>query len=238
MSQYHIIIAGMPIYQPVQCHVIGVFSMARVGVSCQFMPWWLCQQLHPSASFLMPWWRGIFKVHTGNLQAQRGWTHRNRHSNFNRHKMYKWQCSVSKIWCNAPCSQGATSGRLPLQICCFNAATGKAFTTVLAGWGLTFTSLPNIILLPPFVAFFLRVLIMQRPGSVNLPFFFTSLLPISASASNTFESSPFFNPAASANSVARAPLDINFALFIAFMVALAFIAFIGAIAGALIGFDQ
>ena len=145
--------------------------------------------------------------------------------------MYKWQCSVSKIWCIGPCSQGATSGRLPLQICCFKAATGKAFTTVFAGCGLTFTSLPNIILLPPFVAFFLRVLIMQRPGSVNLPFFFTSLLPISASASNTFESSPFFNPAASANSVARAPLDINFALFIAFMVALAFIAFIGAIAG-------
>jgi hypothetical protein len=79
---------------------------------------------------------------------------------------------------------------------------------------------------------------MQRPGSVNLPFFFTSLLPISASASTTFESSPFYNPAASAHSVARAPLDINIALFIAFMEALAFLAFIGAIAGALIGFDQ
>ena len=35
-------------------------------------------------------------------------------------------------------------------------------------------------------AFFLRVLIMQRPGRVNLPAFFTSLVPISARLSKTF----------------------------------------------------
>ena len=49
----------------------------------------------------------------------------------------------------------------------------KAFTTVFAGRAFTTTTLPNISRLPAFVAGLSRVLIMQRPGSVNLPTFFT-----------------------------------------------------------------
>merc|ERR1711988_2099081 len=60
------------------------------------------------------------------------------------------------------------------QICALSAATGKAFTTVLAGFALTFISWPNAILTPAFVAGFARVLILHRPGIVKIPVFLTS----------------------------------------------------------------
>merc|ERR1711890_89095 len=62
----------------------------------------------------------------------------------------------------------------------FNAETGNAFTTVLAGLALTMTTFPKTSLLPAFVAGFKRVLIMHRPGSTNLPALFTCCVPISA----------------------------------------------------------
>merc|ERR1719311_1307199 len=54
-----------------------------------------------------------------------------------------------------------------LQICFFNAAAGKTFTTVLAGLALTFISLPNMTLTPALVAGFVLDLM---PCSVAIVF--------------------------------------------------------------------
>merc|ERR1719359_2222535 len=125
-----------------------------------------------------------------------------------------------------------------------SAATGKAFTTVLAGFAATVNSLPNINRLPALVAGFFLVLIMIRPGSTNLPALFTCVAPTSASASMIFEHSAFFISQAVASASAMAPFPraapatlalafIGFLAFIAFMAfivfAAAFIAFIAAI---------
>merc|ERR1719492_289109 len=60
------------------------------------------------------------------------------------------------------------------QMLCFKAATGKAFTMVLAGFAFTICILPKISRFPALVAGFVRVLILQRPGIVKTPDFFTS----------------------------------------------------------------
>merc|ERR1719379_2113970 len=65
------------------------------------------------------------------------------------------------------------------------AETGKALTTVFAGFALTMTSFPNAILLPAFVAGFTRVLILNKPGSVNLPIDFTCSVAMPARFSTT-----------------------------------------------------
>merc|ERR1740117_2291645 len=70
--------------------------------------------------------------------------------------------------------------RAASQICAFSAATAKAFTTVLAAFALTFTSLPKIFLIPALVAGFTRVLILQRPGIVKMPAFLTSAVASAA----------------------------------------------------------
>merc|ERR1712066_96172 len=109
----------------------------------------------------------------------------------------------------------------------FNAATAKAFTTVFAGFALTTTSLPNIIFFPALVAGFFLVLIMQRPGSTNLPLDFTSVVPTSARLSSSFEQTDLFKSCCVASASAIPPFDsFPVRLFIAFI---AFIAFIGAI---------
>merc|ERR1712232_851162 len=76
----------------------------------------------------------------------------------------------------------------------FNADTGKAFTTVLAGLALTMTTFPKTSLLPAFVAGFRRVLIMHRPGSTNLPALFTCCVPISAKLFTAFAHTAFLRP--------------------------------------------
>merc|ERR1719478_234865 len=76
------------------------------------------------------------------------------------------------------------------QICALSAATGKALTTVLAGFAFTFISWPKAILTPALVAGFTRVLILQRPGIVKIPAFFTSAVArvakLSSSPEHTF----------------------------------------------------
>merc|ERR1719476_358608 len=74
----------------------------------------------------------------------------------------------------------------------FNAETGNAFTTVLAGLALTMTTFPKTSLLPAFVAGFKRVLIMHKPGSTNLPALFTCCVPISAKLFTAFAQTAFF----------------------------------------------
>merc|ERR550525_1642658 len=75
----------------------------------------------------------------------------------------------------------------------FNADTGNAFTTVLAGLAFTMTTLPKTSLLPALVAGFKRVLIMHKPGSTNLPALFTCCVPISAKLFTAFAHTAFFS---------------------------------------------
>merc|ERR550519_2837412 len=97
------------------------------------------------------------------------------------------------------------------QIVFLRAATANALMTVLAGFAFTTVSLPNIILLVAFVAGFLLVLILVRPGMVNTPAFFTSAVPTSANLSKSFETTPFFSSKLVARDSARAPLVMAFA---------------------------
>merc|ERR1712039_532316 len=84
------------------------------------------------------------------------------------------------------------------QIEFFSAATAKALTTVLAGFAFTITSLPKISFLPAFVAGFMRVLIMHRPGIVHFPVFFTSCVATLVRVSSTLVTCDFFSSVPSA----------------------------------------
>merc|ERR1712006_76963 len=75
---------------------------------------------------------------------------------------------------NKKTSEKTCQNNIVLQICFFSAAAGKTFTTVFAGFALTLTSLPNIVLTPALVAGFVRVLMRHKPGMANTPVFFTS----------------------------------------------------------------
>merc|ERR1719265_1649475 len=94
------------------------------------------------------------------------------------------------------------------QICSLSAATGNAFTMVLAGFAFTLISWPKAILLPALVAGFLRVLILQRPGIVKMPDFFTSVVPISARLASALPATDFLISHALANASAIAPFDM------------------------------
>merc|ERR1719384_1043471 len=93
----------------------------------------------------------------------------------------------------------------------FSAATQKAFTTVVAGFAFTMTTLPNTSLLPALVAGFRRVLTMQRPGMVNFPAFLTSLAPTSARLLSTLTQSDFFNSVEVASASAMPVFERAFA---------------------------
>merc|ERR1719281_1145918 len=54
--------------------------------------------------------------------------------------------------------------------------------------------LPKATLVPAFLAGFILVLIMQRPGMVNLPAFFTSAVASAANSPSTFVHSAFLRP--------------------------------------------
>merc|ERR1719231_304616 len=82
----------------------------------------------------------------------------------------------------------------------------KAFTTVFAGLAATFTSLPNIVRMPAFVAGFTRVLMRQRPGMVKMPVFFTSLVAIVTRLLMILEHAACFNSCFVASSFDMAPL--------------------------------
>merc|ERR1719443_1802805 len=101
--------------------------------------------------------------------------------------------------------------RWSFQICFLSAATGKAFTTVFAGFALTVVSLPNITLTHAFVAGLVRVLMRQMPGSVKTPFFLTSLVPTDTRLFKTLEQALVFNPCSVAMAFNKAPLLMAFA---------------------------
>merc|ERR1719226_273206 len=81
--------------------------------------------------------------------------------------------------------------------------------TVLAGFALTSTTLPNISLLPALVAGFLRVLIIARPGMTNLPVFLTSPVPTLARVARAVAATDLLISQASAMAAVRAPLVIT-----------------------------
>merc|ERR1719237_1748283 len=91
----------------------------------------------------------------------------------------------------------------------FSTLAGKAFTTVLAGFALTRTVLPNISRLPAFVAGFLRVLIVTKSGTLNLPFFFVSSTAMLASVLSALQATPRFTSQLSAIAAKRALLVIT-----------------------------
>merc|ERR1719453_679910 len=110
-----------------------------------------------------------------------------------------------------------------LQMLFLRAETQKAFTIFLAGAAFTLMVLPKAILSPAFLAGFILVLIMQRPGMVNLPAFFTSAVARLAKLSRSCEHSFFFRPLLLAKASAMPPYERVTALaFITFMAATIF----------------
>merc|ERR1719385_695150 len=103
----------------------------------------------------------------------------------------------------------------------FSAPTGNAFTTVLAGLAFTTISFPKAITMPALVAGFTRVLIMQSPGMVNLPAFFTSFVATVARVFKIFAASDFLSSCAVAMASARPVLVmrglLDFMLFVTFI---------------------
>merc|ERR1711972_424611 len=76
---------------------------------------------------------------------------------------------------------------LTAQTLSLRAFTGYAFTIFFAGLALTITTLPKISRLPAFVAGFVRVLILQRRGSVKTPVLDPSFEAIPAKLPMTFK---------------------------------------------------
>merc|ERR1719321_1268231 len=107
---------------------------------------------------------------------------------------------------------------------------------VLAAFAFTFTSLPKTLRMPAFVAGFTRVLMRQRPGTVKMPFFFTSVAAMATKLSSTSRQTFCLSSCSAARAAVKAPFVITLLLFLAFiafgafMAFIAFIAFMGAIA--------
>merc|ERR1719198_307808 len=106
------------------------------------------------------------------------------------------------------------------------AETAKAFTTVLAAFAFTLTSLPKIFRMPALVAGLTRVLIRASPGMVKMPVFFTSAVARTARLSRSSEHAFGFISCFAANAAQIAPLDM--ALAPDFMLFMDFMLFIGA----------
>merc|ERR1711972_186866 len=84
-------------------------------------------------------------------------------------------------------------GHVTAQMLSLRAFTGYAFTIFRAGLAFTITTLPKTSRLPAFVAGFVRVLILHRPGTVKIPLLDTSLEAISAKLPISFAHTDFFN---------------------------------------------
>merc|ERR1712146_401887 len=82
----------------------------------------------------------------------------------------------------------------------------KAFTIFLAGAAFTLMVLPKASLVPAFLAGLTLVLIIQSPGMVNLPDFFTSAVARLAKLSRRSEHSFFLRPVFVAKASAMPPL--------------------------------
>merc|ERR1719199_469497 len=136
-------------------------------------------------------------------------------------------CGIPTVSKSCLGSRAMQLQRSASQIWSLRAATAKAFTTVLAGFAFTFTSLPKIFLTPALVAGFTRVLILQRPGIVKMPFFFTSPVASSAKLSRRPDIALVLSSCLSAKALTIAPFDMALApAFIAFIDFIFFMAMI------------
>merc|ERR1719491_1265716 len=126
----------------------------------------------------------------------------------------------------SPQTQRRETKREATQMLFFSADTQKALTTLEAGLAFTTTSFPNMSLLPAFVAGLFLIFNMHRPGMVNFPAPFTSLVATAARLASTFLHSAAFNPVPWASASAIPVCDMAAAPFIAAaFIAAAFIAF-------------
>merc|ERR1712093_248183 len=103
------------------------------------------------------------------------------------------------------------------QTLCFKAATGNAFTIVRAGFAFTKRISPKISFLQALVAGLTRVLIRQRPGKVNIPFFLTSWAPSSARLEMILPATFCLISNSAAKAAAMAPLVMGLPAFMVFM---------------------
>merc|ERR1711979_19012 len=103
----------------------------------------------------------------------------------------------------------ALASEMATQMLFFSAATAKAFTTFLAGFAFTTTTLPNISLLPAFVAGFVFNFSIAKPGTVNFPVDFTSLVATAARLASAFlQSAAFIALGAMPRSLERGVADL------------------------------
>merc|ERR1719313_2598229 len=109
---------------------------------------------------------------------------------------------------------------------------------VCAAFALTFTSLPNAMRLPAFLAGLCLVLIMQMPGIVNLPVPLVSFSASSARASKTLVISDLFFSHAVAKASAMPLFGMDFTPFFALIALIAFMAFIAFFAMLLYDFEK
>merc|ERR1712186_39003 len=113
---------------------------------------------------------------------------------------------------------GAFGQRVSAQMLFFRAANGNAFTIFRAGLAFTITTLPKISFLPAFVAGFVRVFSLNKPGMANTPVLVTSCVAISAKLPMSFAHTDFFNSHSFASASAIAPFVMGLpAAFIVFM---------------------
>merc|ERR1719262_1380985 len=111
-----------------------------------------------------------------------------------------------------PCKQRCfTQGSAPtVQTLDLRAARGKAFTIFFAGLAFTMTTLPKISRFPAFVAGFMRVLILHKPGREKAPLLTTSFVALSQRLPRIFMHAAFFSSHDSASASAMAPLEMDF----------------------------
>merc|ERR1719188_2429798 len=108
--------------------------------------------------------------------------------------------------------QHCVSRTLTVQTLALRAATGKAFTIFFAGLAFTMTTLPKTSLLPAFVAGFILVLILHKPGRVKMPVLATSFVAMSARLPMIFAHTDFLSSLSVASASASAPLVMAFAV--------------------------
>merc|ERR1712050_615716 len=119
---------------------------------------------------------------------------------------------ASGVWAtSAPQHRSSYHHWLPAQMLFFRAAAGKAFTIFRAGFAFTITTLPNISLLPAFVAGFVRVFNPHKPGREKTPVLPTTVVAIEVKLSMTFEHTDFLSSHEVASASAIAPFDIGLA---------------------------
>merc|ERR1719446_1842440 len=128
------------------------------------------------------------------------------------------ELAAARLTSSADCPQEVVqlgaSRPAPVQTLALRAATGKAFTIFFAGLAFTITTLPKTSLLPAFVAGFILVLILHKPGRVKIPVLDTSFVAMSARLPMSFAHTDFLSSLSVASASASAPLVMALAVVV------------------------